>query len=344
MESYTTQNILQQNMLNGTLQQQSVNTTAIQNIILNDTADGNNYIMSDHQISNIAALVICVPGIPLNCLVIAVYFRRMTTSIRMYMFALAVVDLVVCIWVIVLATTRANYVLFSFANFFVSMTALYSIFLLAFVSVERLMAVRHPYKFSLSVQRAKWALVTIAFAAGVSSLILSVSQLLHYRRFVKAFQSIAIISSVGVMIVCYTLMAITIVMKERAAHSSIGVASSATAQGPSTVSRRNNEVLEMDETDNQTSRKTESGGKNTTSTGANTVKNVSLVFVITVVFLLCWTPFLLTNVAPDLPVYVRRTFYFNSVVNPFIYSIMSRMFRTDVQHFYRDVCSSLSQC
>ena len=162
MESYTTLSSLQQTMLNGTLQQQqSLNKTAIINIISNDTADGNSYIMNDDQISNIAALVVCVPGIPVTCLVIAVYVRKMTTSIRMYMFALAIVDLIVCIYGIVLATDTFDYVLFSFATFFAYMSTLYSMYLLAFVSVERLLAVRHPYKFSVSVHRAKRALVAI---------------------------------------------------------------------------------------------------------------------------------------------------------------------------------------
>ena len=332
-------------MLNGTLpQQQPLKKTAIQNIISNDTADGNNYIMNDDQISNIAALVVCVPGIPVNCLVIAVYVRKMTTSIRMYMFALAVVDLIVCIYGIVLATDTFDYVLFSFATFFAYMSTLYSMYLLVFVSVERLLAVRHPYKFSVSVQRAKRALVAITIAAGVSAMMISVGRLLLYGWFVKVFQVTAILSSVAVMIVCYTLMAITVVMKERAAHTSIGVASSAPVQGTSTVSRRNNDISELDETADETYRKTEPRVNNATPIGANTVKNISLLFVITVVFLICWTPFWLSNVTPGLPVYVRRTFYLNSVVNPFIYSIMRRMFRTDVRHFYRQIRSSMSQC
>ena len=217
-------------------------------------------------------------------------------------------------------------------------------YLLAFVSVERLLAVRHPYKFSVSVQRAKRALVAIAIAAGVSAMIISVGRLLHYGWFVKVFQVTAILSSVAVMIVCYTLMAITVVMKERAAHTSIGVASSAPAPGPSTVSTRNNDTLEIDETADETYRKSQPCVNNATPIGANTVKNISLLFVITVVFLLCWTPFWLSNVTPGLLVYVRRTFYLNSVVNPFIYSIMSRMFRTDVRHFYRQIRSTMSQC
>ena len=46
---------------------------------------------------DIFLLVICSLGLPGNLLVIAVYILNMKTSTRVYMFALAIADLVVCV-------------------------------------------------------------------------------------------------------------------------------------------------------------------------------------------------------------------------------------------------------
>ena len=55
-------------------------------------------------IYNIIILMLCVLGIPGNLFVVAVYTRRMTTSTRAYMFALGIVDTIICLFYTVMHT------------------------------------------------------------------------------------------------------------------------------------------------------------------------------------------------------------------------------------------------
>ena len=210
------------------------------------------------------------------------------------MFALAVADLVVCIYGIILATVDIKNTLYKVATYFAFAAAIYSIILLVFVSIERLLAVPFPHRFSLSVLRTKRTLVMTTVATGVCTTILCVARFLRSIRFVLVFYVTIVASSVVVMFVCYTLMGITVTMQERATRTSIGVANS--TPGPSTVSGGINEVSEVDETGVKTSRTLVTRISNATSIRAKTVKNVSLLFVITVVYLLCGMPFWLTTV------------------------------------------------
>ena len=76
----------------------------MQQRVLNDNSTMNNVIPRDEW-SNITAIILCALGLPGNVLVFAVYVRKMTTSTRVYMFALAVADLVVCVCPCILLST-----------------------------------------------------------------------------------------------------------------------------------------------------------------------------------------------------------------------------------------------
>ena len=73
-------------------------------------------------------------------------------------------------------------------------------------------------------------------------------------------------------------------------------------------------------------------------------KNVLLLFVITVAFAACWLPFWLYGMGVHVTRDLFRLFVVNSVVNPFIYSVASAMFRKDVRKFYRQIRIKLSVC
>ena len=89
-----------------------------------------------------ALVYVLALGIPGNFLVCAVYAINMTTSTRVYMFALAVADLAVCICGIILATIRHNFISREVIGYLIYMSVAFSVFILSFVAVERLLAVR----------------------------------------------------------------------------------------------------------------------------------------------------------------------------------------------------------
>ena len=155
--------------VNESVQWQMMNASANTFSKLSETLNGSNHV-SDHfivkvPIASVASFFICLLGIPGNLFVIAVYACRISTSTRMYMFALAIADLEVCVIGVFLTSVKFTQISLEITTFCVHASIVFSTLLLTFVSIERLMAVRRPYSFSLSPGRAKWALVVIAFVA-----------------------------------------------------------------------------------------------------------------------------------------------------------------------------------
>ncbi|KAI0229964.1 hypothetical protein LSAT2_019632 [Lamellibrachia satsuma] len=270
----------------------------------------------------------------------------MTTSTRVYMFALAVADLAVCISGIVLTTAKFNNISQVITFYCAHTSIIFSAFLLAFVSIERLLAVRRPHTFSLNSLRAKWALVVIAVVAAVCVLVLTVAQIKRYIRLRQVLLVVIIVANVVVMVVCYTLMAVTMLMKVRTARRNVGVARGTPVPGPSTVTTVATVASKNVATADVTSSKNSSVSvfKKTSANHAITYKFVTVLFIITAVFVACWTPQWLSDVGFAVPPQPKRMYMLNSVVNPFIYSAMSGMFRDDVRLFYRRVRSWLTTC
>ncbi|KAI0220145.1 hypothetical protein LSAT2_028338 [Lamellibrachia satsuma] len=313
---------------------------------MNASDEVNNSTTNGVPIPSFATFLMCVMGMPGNVLVIAVYAWKMTTSTKVYMFALAVADLVVCICGIVLTTVTFDYITLEVTTYGVHMSVTFSVLLLAFVSIERLLAVRRPHTFSLNPLRAKRALVVIAVAAAASAMVLTVARVKQYTLLVQVFPAIVTLINVVVMVVCYSLMAITMLMNVRNAQRNVGASSSSPAPGTSTVPTVTYLVTSGKATVNVTTSKNRSLSRTTETTAkqASTYKSVSVLFIITVAFLACWLPLWLDGVGLHVPSEVERMFLINSVVNPFIYSAVSRMFRDDVRKCYGQMRSRLASC
>ena len=274
-------------------------------------------------------------GIPGNLLVVAVYSWKTSTSTRVYMLALAVADFVVCIIGVVWTTVEFSSISKEIAKWCLHMSLVFSTLLLSFVSIERLMTVRRPHSFSLSPRRAKWALVVIALMGAFCAFVLSVARVKDYELLTRIFTASATVSSVVVMIGCNTIVAVTMLMKVPAAHRNAGVATG------TTVTMELNNVTPPS---NVTSRKIfpESVVKSITVKPAKTYKSVLLLFIITAVFIAFWMSQWLSDVGFRIPSTAKRMYILNSVVNPFIYSAVSGMFRDDVRQFCRAMRSKLA--
>ena len=344
MDSFITPHLLH-NVLNDSLQQEDLNdatnrSTSLQRVLnSSDKVNATNYVSITHFASQM-----CVLGIPGNLLVIAVYVWKMTTSTRVYMFALAVSDLTVCIFGIVLTTVKFDNISQVITLYCAHTSVMFSVFLLAFVSIERLLALRRPHTFSLSSLRAKRALVVIAVAAAVCVLVVTVARIKHCTRLRQVSLAVIIVANVVVMVVCYTLMAVTMLMKVRTARRIVDVASSTPVPGPSTattvigVVSKDAAAVGVTSSENNSMSVT----KKTTASQATSSNFFMVLFVITVVFVACWTPLWLSDVGFTVPRELIPMYILNFVVNPFIYSVMSGMFRDDVRLFYRRVRSWLT--
>ena len=166
MESFVTQRFLNETFndsFNRIIFRNVSTNSTLQQDVLNDSVIGEDDIIHREDASErLVIFLMCVLGIPGNVLVIAVYVCKMTSSVRVYMLALAVADLMVCISGIALATITLGIVGYNVIAITSRGSVGFSLLLLAFVSIERLLAVRRPHTFSLSIRRAQWALVVIA--------------------------------------------------------------------------------------------------------------------------------------------------------------------------------------
>ena len=71
----------------------------------------------------------------------------------------------------------------------------------------------------------------------------------------------------------------------------------------------------------------------------NQFKGLSVLPIVTIVFIACFLPHLVSAKKE-----MRHAILLHSVINPFIYSFMSKMFRNDIRQFSRKVRSKLTVC
>ena len=334
MDSFITPSV-SSHIFNESVQRQVSNDSTIDHV--------NDHIIRV-PIENLAVSLVCVLGIPGNALVIAVYSWNMATSTRVYMLALAIADLQVCLIGIFLTTVKFTIISLEITVFFVHASVVFSAFLLSFVSMERLLAMRRPHSFSLSPRRAKVALVVIAVMAALCSMVLTVGRVNSYDLLIHVFTPFVTMTSVVVMIGSYSIMAMT--MLTRAAHRNVVGARVTPLPGPSTDPKPTLELTNVAPQSAHTSHKIypQTVGKATTAKQAKAYKSVSLLFIISIVFLACWVPQWLSDVGIHVKSYLRGMFVLNSVVNPFIYSAVSAMFHHDVRQFCRHTRVKLSSC
>ena len=277
------------------------------------------------------------------------------------MFALAVADTAICVAVIVVTASLTNVFTQMIVILIMSLAINYSVVLLTFVSVERLLAVRRPHSFTMNPRRAKMTLLIIALYVIVFTALQGTLVAFTGRSIFHAISQFGVVfSSTTVMIFCYTLMAYELLKKIRNSRRNVGVHNIGhlAESGGSRVTETSNDrvhpgnrgpsTVSAGVTENIKTAATKSALPKTTSTltekEAKNVKNVFLLFVITVVFVVCWLPSWLRTVIRSIPIEVSRVFVLNSVVNPFIYGVASAMFRDDVRRFYRKTRVKLTAC
>ena len=288
---------------------------------------------------SLATFVICVMGLPGNIVVIAVYFHSMATSTRVYMFGLAIADLLSCVCGIILTSAPINYITVQVVIFISDISISVSCLLLAFVSVERLFAVIRPHKFSINARRAKKALMVIIIGTVAVKTPLTLAFLLNYKLWHRIAAFTGIFTCVLIMTVCYFLMAVTLLRKARAARVTVCIQDNLPERGPSTLTNRT--AAANSGPPNATA---VPYSNNATVKQVNVYKDVGLLFTITFVFVVCWIPKWLSYFKVTLSRDITHIFMLNSLLNPFIYSIVSAMFRNDVRLFYHKSRAKLSNC
>ena len=304
--------------------------------------------------NSIFIFLLCELGLPGNLFVVAVYMFKMTTSTRVYMFALAVADSVVCISGMALQFATHDFVTKNISEKSIGLSAAFSVLLLVLVSIERLIAVKRPHSFSMDTQRAKKAVIIVLVPAILITVVIEMAHVKKYTRFGAVLKICVLFSCALIMITCYTLMAIELLKKVRASRNQVGVQS----VRRSTVPRTSESVISIcnpgpSNPHTMVEANVQSGAKKSapmnaikkeTARHTKTFKSVLLLFIITITFIACWLPVWLCNMGVAIPRQWIGLFILNSVVNPFIYAVASAMFREDVRTFCRQTRIKLSAC
>ena len=282
-------------------------------------------------IYNMIILVLCVLGIPGNLFVVAVYTRRMTTSTRTYMFALGIADTIICLFYTVMHTVHLGRIGILIGIYVFKASVMFSTLLLAFLATERCLAVAQPHKFTLKVGRAKTAIAVIGVFAICYGIIVTAVQVFDLERLHLILTTGFVNVGMLIVLTSYSVMAAILLRRVRAARRSIGVIATTRTRADGVSSNPGPSVTGKPPTATQTK-------------AAQVQRGTLSLFVVTAVFVLCWLPFFMKTYGLPISAEVKRMYTINSVVNPFIYSFLSPMFRSDVRQFYRETRARLATC
>jgi len=295
-----------------------------------------------------AGFLMCLLGIPGNMLVMAVYIQNMTTSTRVYLFALAVADSIACFAGIVLTKIATSVLTATLLLMSSRLSVFFSVFLLVYLSMDRLSAVLRPHTFTSRASRAKMALGVIAIVAAVCTTVVHVAYYLHFGHFARVFILCISLSGIFVMVICYVAMATTMIRNMKSAvHPNMEYhhrTKSSNSRNPTdsvsfVVPKEHEQTLE-----HHTTVFAPGKSKTFSKREKNVYKDLILLFTITFMFAACWIPLWLSFVIAHLPIKLRGSLIFNSAVNPIIYGVVSKMFRDDVRQFCSKIRSKLTTC
>ena len=151
-----------------------------------------------------------------------------------------------------------------------------------------------------------------------------------------------------VMVTCYTLIAVSLLLKARASRVKIGVINRTYPSPQPGTARQNQTTTSTGVSQNMHLSEAQpvavTDTNRATAVQTKNIRGVRLLFQITVVFVCSWLPQWLSNAGVSIPLHIRRLFLVNSVVNPYIYGFASPMFREDVRNFFRQIRNWLTAC
>ncbi|KAK2175521.1 hypothetical protein NP493_721g01006 [Ridgeia piscesae] len=276
----------------------------------------------------------------------------MTTSIRAYMFALGIADTLICVCFTIEYTRIGNFghLVYVYVH---NTSLIFSTVLLAFLATDRCLAVSKPHLFSLSTRRAISALVTIAIVSVCYSAIIFLAKMFALGR----THAVLITCMAGVCflttVTSYGIMAVLLLMRTKTARRRVGVVPLTQAGSTSLASTSGkmsagvvtpgSAVSELAALGVPTG-KVSAPATRSSPTATQAQRGTLLILVITAVFVVFWVPFFLMMCGLPIPRGATRVFTINSVVNPFIYSFLSPMFRSDVVQFFRETRAKLTSC
>ena len=320
----------------------TLNSTFLQTVLNSSSGVGRSNTSHHVYSPSLVLLSVIVLGFPGNILVIVIYITNMKTSTRIYMFALAVADTAICMSGVVISLAFNHDVTNMIFQYILYVALTFSMVLLVFVSIERLIAVRRPHTFNMNPKRAKIYLLVFLLCTSLFSIANWWATYMEYTHVVVVSKTSFLTASALIMVTSYTLIGMTLLKKaivssNKIAGTSINVSNQRSYPSDNTLSGAYVQSGLVQSA-------TVTVVSNQNAKEIKTFKSMFLLFVITVVFVVCWLPTWLHIMGFNVSKDVAHIFVLNSVVNPFIYGVASAMFREDVRQFYRQTRTKLSAC
>ena len=293
--------------------------------------------------------VVVIVGIPGNVLVVAVYVRKLTTSVRMYMFALALTDVVICVsyaTTTAMGPARRNTPVYKTMWGLFNLGVVFSLLVLTVTAVERYWCIARPHSFTFSPQRGKVALLLTTAVAVATVIVIQVFEYYELKDTQKYHMMLHLGFCTCVILVMYTLLAKELIWRFRRKQirlhpDTIGRSAEQCVKLPVATSSMSGEppisLRATLDVSSVSRHHMTPGTKKITSANIHNqeVKAALMLFVVTAVFLACWLPVWLQMFrVVDVPRDLVRVYVIQSVVNPVIYSCMSSAFREDVRLFF----------
>ena len=322
----------------------------------NSTARTFHFDSSDSGIfSNTAVeivfVVLSLLGFLGNVLVMAVNARRLTTSTKVYMFSLALVDATICLGAVTGSRTeRLGTVFRTGIVYIVTTAAAFSMYMLAFVATERYVAVKRPHAFSLSSRRATIAVILIGIGSAIYAAVVVAAKVLLLDLTLMILRIFVVTSTVVVIVVCYVMIAALLWIRARD-KAKRGKASQVAPEIKLSIIHRGSATQEATVA---SAFPTASGSRvapcvqatvaSTVVAHKKTQGTLSLVFGITALYIFCWLPFWLYSIGVPMHTQLIRLYLLHPILNPLAYNFLSPMFREDLRHFCLETRTKLLSC
>ena len=308
-----------------------------------------------HWRAGIGSIVIAamVFGFLSNVLVIVVHFYHLTTSTRVYMIWLAVVDATVCLAggfgaklnfeTLFGAVIRIGIV------YAVTTAAIFSMILLAFVATERFVPVLRPHTYNRSSRRAIRAVAVVGVIGATYAAVVVTAKMLRFDVLLMSLRFVLITSTVGVIVVSYSIVAMVLwkrkAKSQKKSRNAVGVRletkSSSAKETQTEVTASTSRCTTLSK---RTSAVVAPRVKSNVVLNTSSHSNLLLLFVITALYIVCWTPFWLYSIGFPVNVELSRLYLLHPVINPLVYSFMSSTFRDLVRPFFRETRNKVTRC
>ena len=308
--------------------------------------------------AGIASIVIAamVFGFLSNVLVFVVHVHHLTTSTRVYMISLATMDATVCFAVGFGATFNIESmygpVVLIGIVYTVTTAALFSMMLLAFVATERFVAVLRPHTYNSSSRRAIRAVAVVGVIGATYAAVVVTAKTLSFDVLLMSLRFILMTSTVVFIVFSYSVVAMVLWKRSRdkaksqkKSRNAVGVeleikSSSAREKQPEVTAS-----MSMFTTLTKiTSAVVAPRVKSKVVINTSSHSNLLLLFVITALYIVCWTPFWLYSIGFPVNVQLSRLYVLQPVANPLVYSFISPIFRDLLRQFFRETRNKLTRC